>query len=34
VFDPALLRDRGSVRQAIVLMAVLGPCRANQPFDA
>jgi hypothetical protein len=29
----ALLADRRNLRQAIVLMTVLGPCRAQQPRD-
>jgi hypothetical protein len=29
----ALLADRRSLRQAIVIMAVLGPCRAQQPHE-
>jgi hypothetical protein len=33
-WDPALLRDRRSVRQAIVLATILGPCRANEPYQA
>jgi hypothetical protein len=28
-----LLADRRNLRQAIVLMTVLGPCRAQQPLD-
>lgn len=26
-------RDRGAVRRGVVLMTVLGPCRANAPYD-
>ena len=28
-----LIRDRGELRHGIVLMTVLGPCRALQPYD-
>ena len=28
-----LIRHRGELRHAIVLMTVLGPCRASQPYD-
>ncbi len=28
-----IMRDPGAVRRGIVLMTVLGPCRANAPYD-
>ena len=30
----SLFRSRGDLRRAIILMTVLGPCRANQSLDA
>jgi hypothetical protein len=30
----SLFRNRRDLRRAIILMTVLGPCRANQPLDA
>jgi hypothetical protein len=28
-----LVRGRNAVRRGVVLMTVLGPCRANAPYD-
>ena len=30
----SLFRSRGDLRRAIILMTVLGPCRANQTLDS
>lgn len=30
----ALFRSRGDIRQAVIMMTVLGPCRALAPFDS
>jgi hypothetical protein len=31
--QPAGLKNRATLRQAIVWMTILGPCRANDPYE-